>query len=101
MSAWDWSVLAGAFLAGLISESALLYASTALGNVGLKLGRFLLASSLAALVWAVAVGGVVALVFGARSFAPETWAARAAVAAAALAVSWLVPALLFAWAFST
>jgi hypothetical protein len=102
MSAWASFVLLGTFLAILASESVLLYASTALGNVGLKFGKWLLASSLAAVVWA-AIGCccVALIVYGGQAFPLNSWGALAGAAAGGLFVSWLVPGLLFAWTFST
>lgn len=95
MSAFNGPVLLGTFLAILASESVLLYASTALANVGLSLRRFLLASSLAAVVWAGCCGGVALLLP-----TGQAWQTLAAVAGGLL-VSWLAAAMLFAWVFST
>jgi len=95
MSAWDPWLLLAAFLAVLSGEAVLLYASTALGNVGAKLGRFLLAAALAALL----SGACVALPgWAGRSLGLGGWAA---VAAGGLFVSWAAASWLFAWAFST
>jgi len=94
MAAWDPLVLLGAFLAILASESVLLYASTALGNVELTFNKWLLASLLAALVWvAVAAAGVV---FVTRSELPPVPAALVALTAGGLAAATMVPGLCFA-----
>src|SRR4051794_23618512 len=99
MSGTDSSVAwAGLFLAILASESVLLYASTALADVGLKFGRWLLASSGTAVVWAAVGSGVALLVAGGLSFAPRGTAASLGIVAAGVAVSWLASGLLFAYA---
>jgi hypothetical protein len=93
------AVWVGVFLAVLASESVLLYASTALADVGLKFGKWLLASSGTAIVWA-AVGCGFVLVAG-LSFFPRGNGPLLVAAALALALAWLATGLLFAYAFST
>src|SRR5688572_22126799 len=91
----------GLFLAILASECVLLYASTALADVGLKFGKWLLASSGTAVVWAAVGCGVVLAAVGGLSFAPRGTGALLAIVASGVVVSWLASGLLFAYAFST
>jgi hypothetical protein len=99
MAVWDPLVLLGTMLAILVSESVLLYASTALGNVPLSVNRWLLASSLTALVWA-ALGGS-GVLFVTHAGLPSAPAALVGLTAAALAAAMLVPGLCFAQVLAT
>ena len=99
MAVWDPLVLLGTMLAILLSESVLLYASTALGNVPLSVNKWLLASSLTALVWAAV--GASGVLFVTHSGLPSAPAALVAITAAALAAATLVPGLCFAQVLAT
>jgi hypothetical protein len=99
MAVWDSLVLLGAFLAILASESVLLYASTALGNVPLRFNKWLLASLLTAIVWSAV--GAAGILLVARSGQPSAPATLFGLVALGLTVTMLVPGLCFAPVLAT
>jgi hypothetical protein len=96
MTAWDLLTLFGLFVAILVTEFFLLYASTALGNVDLNLGKWLLATFLTAAIWAgISYGGYTLIKSGGVPFAPENRLLSLAVTAGGLVASWAVLSFVF------
>src|SRR5947209_2954091 len=89
--------LLGLFALVFVVELALFWASTALGSVEVNAVRLLAGAFLAALAWAGAVCGGVALAGGPGQslLAPDNRAALLLGALVGLVVSWAVPAVGF------